>query len=162
MTQHLPRVLATLLFTLLLVPVFQPEARAAGQPMIVIVGIANPLKDASAGMLRRAFQNEGQEYATGKRLIPINQPPGSPAREQFDRAVLGLKPDEIGRFWIDRRIRAQGGPPKTVPSSDLAVRLVMALPGAIAYVTADLLNDKVRALTIEGKAAGAVGYLLEQ
>ena len=80
---------------------------------------------------------------------------------EFDQAVMGLKAEAVGRFWIDRRIRDQSGPPKSVPSVDLAVRLVMSLPGAIGYVRSDMLNPKVQALTIDGKSPGQKGYLLE-
>jgi hypothetical protein len=144
----------------LLMPIAQVGVRAQAKTLVAIVGATNPLKDASTGLLRRAFQGEAAEYASGKRLIAINMPPANPLRQQFDKAVLGLKPEEIGRFWVDRRIRGESAPPKTVPSPELALRLVMSLPGAISYVTSDLLNEKVRALTIDGKAAGQPGYPL--
>jgi hypothetical protein len=86
----------------------------------------------------------------------------SPARVSFDRSLLGLKPTEVGGFWIDRRIRDQGHPPKTVPSSDLAVRVVMSLVGAITYAQTGQLNDKVCALTIDGRGPSAPNYLLAQ
>lgn len=161
MRRHLPRVLSALLVVLALTPLFHAGVRAAGKPLVVIVGAAVPMKDIGLAVLRRAFLGEAAEYASGKRLIPINHAPGTPARDQFDKAVLGLKPEEVGRFWIDRRIRDQPPPPKTVPSVDLAVRIVMSLPGAISYVTQDMVNDKVHALTIDGKAAGQPGYLLQ-
>ncbi len=160
MTRHLPRLLSALMLVLVLVPLFGGDVRAAGKPLVVIVGTATPLKDVTTALLRRAFLGEAAEYVSGKRLIPINHPPATPMREQFDNAILGLKPEEVGRFWIDRRIRDQPPPPKTVPSVELAVRIVMSLPGAISYVTQDMVNDKVRALPIDGKTPGQPGYLL--
>lgn len=38
----------------------------------------------------------------------------------------------------------------------------MSLAGAISYVHSDQLNDKVRALTIDGQSPGAPGYLLAE
>ncbi len=162
MTRHLPRIVCALLLVLALTPMFGRGARAAGKPLVVIVGASVPLKDISLALLRRAFLGEAAEYTSGKRLIPINHPPATPMRDQFDKVVLGLKPEEVGRFWIDRRIRDQPPPPKTVPSVELAVRIVMSLPGAISYVTQDMVNDKVHVLTIDGKAAGQPGYVLQQ
>jgi hypothetical protein len=135
------------------------RTRAAGKPLVVVVAASSTVKDISIGELRRAFLGEAVTLG-GKRLIAINHPLGSPAREQFDRIVLGLKADEVGRFWVDRQIRAQSPPPKTVQSPELAVRIAMSLPGAISYATADALNDKLRALTIDGKALGQTGYPL--
>jgi hypothetical protein len=135
------------------------RTEAAGKPLVVVVAASSAVKDISMGELRRAFLGEAVTVG-GKRLIAINHPLASPARDQFDRIVLGLKPDEVGRFWVDRSIRAQSPPPKTVQSPELAVRIAMSLPGAISYTTADALNDKLRALTIDGKAVGQSGYPL--
>jgi hypothetical protein len=132
---------------------------AAGKPLVVVVAASSTVKDISMGELRRAFLGEAVTVG-GKRLIAINHPLATPARDQFDRIVLGLKPEEVGRFWVDRSIRAQSPPPKTVQSPELAVRIAMSLPGAISYTTADGLNDKLRALTIDGKAVGQAGYPL--
>src|ERR1700712_51964 len=129
------------------------SVRASSKPLVVIVSAATPLHDISTAQLRRAFLGDATEYATGKRLIPINHPLNTAPRISFDRTVLNLKASEVGPFWVDRRIRDQSGPPKTAPSADLALRLAMSLVGAISYAYADQLNDKVRALTIDGKTA---------
>lgn len=140
---------------------FRRHAHAASSPLVMVVSTAVPVQDVSLAVLRRMFQGEATDYAPGKRYIPVNQAPKTTTRTQFDRAVLGMTPDEVGRFWIDRRIRDQPGPPKIVPSLDLALRLVMSLPGAIAYMPAEMVNPKVRVLMIDGKRPGDAGYLLK-
>jgi hypothetical protein len=161
MKRHLPQLFAVLLLALAF-GYEQPEsARAATKPLFLIMSTTTPVKDISLATLRRAFQGEPTEYMSGKRLIPINHLVNTPPRAQFDIAVLGLRGDEVGRFWIDRRIRDQSGPPKTVPSPDLAVRLVMSLPGAITYTTQELVGPRVQVLTVDGKSPGQEGYLLE-
>lgn len=134
-------------------------AVAAGKPLVVVAATSSPFQDISVGELRRAFMGEAVTLE-GKRLIPINHPLATPLRDRFDLLVLGLKPDEVGRFWVDRSIRAQSPPPKTVQSSELAVRIAMSLPGAITYAAPEALNDKLRALKIDGKAFGQPGYPL--
>ena len=79
---------------------------------------------------------------------------------QFDRAVLGLEPEAVGPFWIDRRIRGESSPPRTVPSTDLLLRVVAKLPGAIAYVYAPLTAPGVKALKVANLPAGQTGYPL--
>jgi hypothetical protein len=159
MIHHLPRLLSALLLALALALVLGTGARAAGKPLVLIVGANTPLNDIGISLLRRAFLGESAEYASGKRLIAINHAPRTPLREQFDDLVLGLKPTEVGHFWIDRRIRDQPPAPKHVPS-ELVVRIVASLPGAISYVTSDQLNDKVHMLKIDGKSPGQPGYWL--
>jgi hypothetical protein len=162
MTAHRLRVLGALLLLLLLTFATgsSRSAGAAGQPLVVIVNATVSMTDISTGLLRRAFLGEAAEYASGKRLVPINQPFDTPARSQFDKAILGLSPAEVGRFWVDRRIRDQSPQPKSVPSPELALRVVMSVPGAISYVTPAMLNEKVRALTIDGKSHDQPGYVL--
>lgn len=129
--------------------------------LVVIVAAASPVKDISAANLRRAFLGEGLDSGGGKRFIPLNHPPGTPTRAAFDRAVLGLAPDQVGAFWIDRKIRDQSPPPRTAPSAELAARIAASLPGAITYVAPAMVNPSVKVLTIDGKAPGQAGYLLQ-
>jgi len=137
----------------------QRARAAAGPALVVVIGTATGIKDISTAILRRAFMGYPTEVA-GKRLIPINHPTGTPNRVLFDRVMLGLSPEEVGRFWVDRRIRDESPPPKTVPSPDLAVRVAASLPFAITYITPDLVNDKVAVLTIDGKSPKDGEYLL--
>src|SRR5688572_18902988 len=114
-------------------PISAPLVRAAAKPLVVVVAATAAMKDISTANLRRAFQGMPTDFEGGKRFVPLNHPTGTPARVQFDRAVLGLEPDAVGAFWIDRRIRDESPPPRTVPSADLALRIVASLPGAITY-----------------------------
>jgi hypothetical protein len=132
----------------------------SSQTLLVIVGNATGMTDISLALLRRAFQNEPAQTPSGKRLVPFNHVSNSPERALFDRAVLGLEPDEVGRFWINRRIRDEGLPPRTLPSVDLAVRVVASFPGAITYVKSDTVTSGVRVLRVNGKLPGEAGYLL--
>lgn len=130
------------------------------QPLLVIVGKATPIDDVSLATLRRVFQGEPTTYAAGERLIPFNFRIGTPERTRFDRIVLGLSRAETGRYWIDRRIRDEGAPPRLVPSASIAVKLVASLRGAICYVSDTSLSPAVRVLTVDGKAPGQPGYPL--
>jgi hypothetical protein len=157
--KHFIRISLIVLGAALFAPLGAPGARAAGAPLVVIAGASSTLTDISAANLRRAFLGEAVELA-GKRLIPLNHPPGSPARVAFDRAVLGLSADQVGPFWVDRKIRDQSPPPRGVPSPELAVRVVASLPGAITYAASEQVAAGTRALTIDGKSPGQPGYLL--
>jgi ABC-type phosphate transport system substrate-binding protein len=135
-----------------------PALRAADPPLVVIVAATNPIQDISRANLRRAFLGEPTSGPGGK-LIPLNQPPGSPARYQFDRILLGLDPEDVARFWIDQRIRGQGGAPRAIPAAML-VRVIPQLAGAIGYVRASELGPGVKIVTIDGKKPGDPDYLL--
>lgn len=148
----------------LLVSLFMPTpsvAHAQAHPvLVVVVGLKTNLTDISLAMLRRAFQGEVAHTTDGKRLVPLNHAVGSEERTRFDQAVLGLSPSEVGRFWINRRIRDEAPPPRTLPSADLGVRVVASYPGAIAYVNSTQVTSNIRVVRIDGKLPGDAGYLL--
>lgn len=145
-----------------LAPLRAPPSRAQPDKRIVlIVGkAATSISDVDGAMVRRAFEGHPVEYASGKRLVPFNAPAESSMRQRFDRMVLGFTPEEVGRFWVDQRIRGQALPPRTVASPAFGVRVVAALPGGITYVPEDVVNDTVRVLSVDGRQPGQAGYLL--
>jgi len=160
MKHHVAHALAALLFVAALVAPHRPGTRAeATAPLQVIVGGASGPSDISLTLLRRAFSGEAAEYAAGKRLVPFNLPTGTHERQVFDRVVLGLEPADVGRFWINRRIRDEGLPPRTLPSAEFGVRVVASFPGAVTYVSANVVAPNVRVLKIDGKSPADPGYV---
>lgn len=71
-------------------------------------------------------------------------PESNAARHGFDAAVLGLDPDRVARYWIDRKIRGGERPPLTAPSSALVVKLVSKTSGAVGYIEATALDASVK------------------
>lgn len=152
--------LLLLLFVLGTAPALTPHVRAEQEALLVIVGTNFPAKDISFATLKEAFRGRAATLE-GKRLIPVNHPAESAARVEFDRRVLRLKPEEVGRFWIDVKIRDAGRQPTTAGTSDLAVRIVSSLPNAISYATRSMLSPNVKVLTVDGKSASDAGYGLK-
>jgi hypothetical protein len=136
-------------------------ARGAAEPLLVVVGVTFPADDIKLADLKTAFRGQATTVG-GKRIIPINHPIGSPLRVAMDKTLLGLEPSAVARFWVDRRIRDEGNPPTTASTPELALRIAASLASSITYSSKALLNPKVKALTIDGKAAGAAGYALNQ
>lgn len=126
--------------------------------LAVVVGPGSKLGELGVSDLKRIFTSERVTDPGGNKLIPLNHPPKTVDRVGFDRSVLGMSPDEVGRFWVDRRIRGGSGPPRTVESIATLRRVVQNLPGAIGYLRRGHLNSEVKALRIEGKLPGEPGY----
>jgi hypothetical protein len=72
-----------------------------------------------------------------------------------------MSTDEVGRYWIDRRIRGQSGPPKSVPSVDLLRRLAAKLEGAVIYIAVEDITPELKLIRIDGKFPRQPGYRLE-
>jgi hypothetical protein len=129
-------------------------------PLAVVVGQELKLSDISLATLRTVFRNEVAYAPDGKRFVPLNAPLKSYERELFDRKVMGLAPDEVAQFWITRRIRDEGLPPRTLPTTELGLRVVASYPGAITYVSTKIVRTGVRVLKVDGKLPSDPGYLL--
>lgn len=163
MTKTLVAAVMVGLTLLIAMPLGHSASAAPGQQsavsLVVIVAAQSTLRDIPHGLLRRIFLGEPSEHA-GKRLLPLNYGPDDPLRIAFDQRAFGMSKDASGRYWVDRRIRGQGLPPRTVPTQMLMRAVVARLPGAVGYLTADQLNDTVRAVTIDGRAHDAADYPL--
>jgi ABC-type phosphate transport system substrate-binding protein len=148
-------------FFLVLLPPWSNHA-GAGAPALVVVIVADSstVKDVSRMELRKLFLRNTSSVG-GQSMIPLNHPAKSDTRVRFDKLVLGMNEAEVGRYWIDRRVRGESGPPRVVQPADLLKEVVSRLPGAISYVRSDQVDNKVRVLTIDGKGPSHPDYPLK-
>ena len=124
------------------------------ESLLVIVHAQSPVDHVSGYEVEALFTRGQTRWDDGTAVYPFSLPAGSLPREQFDRAVLHLSPDQVGRFWLDRRIRGMGMPPKQVPTATMMMQIVANLPGAIGYmplVHGKLSGVKVVARVVQGK-----------
>lgn len=137
------------------------RAQAASGPLhfaiIMSKGVAQ--QNITLFELKRVFSGEPTEFA-GHRLIPFNYPPEHPLRQRFDTVLLELSPESMARYWIDRRIRGQGMPPRIVPAAPIMKAVVTRLPGAIGYIPWNALDDSVVALTVDKQTGSTPSYPL--
>lgn len=134
---------------------------AASSPptLVVVVGKSIEASDISHALLRRVFGGDSGRIGS-QQLTPFNYPPDHPLRSRFDDLVLAMAPDEVGRYWVDRRVRGLGLPPRTVPSAQTMKGVIARLAGAIGYLDASQVDDSVRVLSVDGKSHREAGYRL--
>ncbi len=133
----------------------QPRTRLA-----VVVAKTNPLDDLSLAQLARAYLGDPVDV-NGRKLIPLNRSPSNPERIGFDRAVLRMSQQEVGRYWIDRKIRGEPGAPKTIDPVDVYQRVIVKLSNSIGYVRVADVRDDVKVLRIDGRLPNDPGYAIE-
>jgi hypothetical protein len=138
-------------------PVDAGEARIK---LALVVGKDSPVSDISLPDLKRLYLGERINSA-GQHLIPLNLVPLTRERSGFDKTVLNMSPDAIARYWIDRKIRGDSGPPKAIDSADLLQRVVTRLEGSIGYTPAGEIRSDVKPVRIDGKLPSDGGYALE-
>jgi hypothetical protein len=71
-----------------------------------------------------------------------------------------MSSDQVAKYWVDRKIRAQPGPPRTVSSLRMLIGVISKLPGAIGYLRPEYLTNEVKIVRIGGKLPDAAGYPL--
>jgi len=138
-------------------PVGAGEAKTR---LAIVTSKDSPVSDISFYELKRLYLGE-QINASGKRLLPLNLPPAFRERGAFDKIVLNMSPEQIARYWVDRKIRGDSGPPKSIEPLDLLQRVVARLDGAIAYAPVNEVRPELKVLRIDGKGPNDNGYPLE-
>jgi hypothetical protein len=128
-----------------------PPAHADGAKLVVVVAKGSAVTNISRSDLKRCFTGD-TVTAGGKALVPFNAAPGTPERTGFDKAVLGMSPDEAGKYWIDRKVRGQSAAPRALPSPAHIAKVAAKFPGAIGYLPADQMTADIQAVSIDGVA----------
>jgi hypothetical protein len=153
-------ILMRILLALIATAVLCASSSAIGdkpRTLVVIVAKGSKVTGLSRAELRRAFSGDAV-VVSGDRLVPFNFSPGSPERIAFDRSILGLSPEDVGRFWVDRKIRGESQPPRALANASLVVRIVARFPGAIGYVPTDQVTDDVVAVAVDGVPPSSPDY----
>jgi hypothetical protein len=136
-------------------------ADAAEGGLVLVVAKSSPIAGVTKAELNRIFSGDSIRLE-GQSVVPFALAAGLPERHAFDQIVLGLGPDEVNKYWIDRRIRGQGNPPKSAPSPEVMAKVVSGFAGAMGYVPVSALTSGLKPVTIDGKAFTDRGYLLAQ
>jgi len=152
MTTRIGAILSVLAFTLT-----SHAAVADPKKLVVVVVKGSSLTNISKSDLKHCFMGESVS-AGGKTLVPFNTEAKSPERSGFDRGVLGMSPDEVGRFWVDRKVRGQSAAPRSLPSIAHVVKVVAKFPGAIGYVPVDQVTTELQVVRLDGVAYTDAGY----
>lgn len=137
------------------------ESFGAGSlgPLVVVASKNLPVDSLSFGDLKRLYMGS-PVMAGGKKLVPLTYPKQSQERQGFDNTVLGMSAEQVGLYWIDRKIRGQSGPPKSVDSATVVLKVVSKVEGAIGFVKADAVGNDVKILRVDGKLPRDPGYRL--
>lgn len=153
--------LAVALPGLCALPQVERTARAAEHvTLAVFVAKDSTLENLKMTELRRIYTNADDSGFSRQRSVPFNHTARSIDRVGFDNTVLRMSPEEVSRFWIDRKIRGLPGPPRAVDSLSQLLRLVSHTSAGIGYARPNQVTNEVRVIRIEGKLPSEAGYPL--
>jgi hypothetical protein len=113
-------------------------------PILVIANKSVEVAKVSLNDIRPIFQTKKNTWPDGSTARPFNLPENTGLRTSFDAAVLGLDPDRVARYWIDRKIRGGERPPPTAPTVAVMLKVIGKTPGAVGYVDAVSADSTVK------------------
>lgn len=134
--------------------------RADPPRLALVVPRSSPLQQLTRFELKKLYLGAHIVDPSGERIVPFNQASSSPDRLAFEDKVLGMSPDQVASYWIDRKIRGQSGAPKAVGSAELVQKVVSKVDHSIAYVRLDQVRPEVRVIAIDGKLPNDAAYQL--
>jgi ABC-type phosphate transport system substrate-binding protein len=149
-------------FPILLLAVAPLLLQSADDDLVVIVNKGNTADNVTKAQLRKFILGEQDSWPGGKKLSVILRASGQPERDGVLKSVCGMSEDDFNQFLMKANFGGEtGGAPKAL-GSDIAVRqLVATLPGGLGFIHASSLSDAVKAVTVDGVAAGQPGYKIK-
>jgi ABC-type phosphate transport system substrate-binding protein len=129
------------------------SASAPAAPQVtfrIIVHRDNPVSALTLPELQRIFRKQTRMWPTGESVVPVDWDATSPVRADFSDKVMRRSVREMAEFWVQQNITQGLTPPTTLKSTRAVLRFVASVPGAIAYVPFDEVDDTVKRLEVKG------------
>jgi ABC-type phosphate transport system substrate-binding protein len=138
------------------------QEKASGVAVAIVVNQETPVDNLTFSQLRRIFLGEQQFWGDNSRITLLVRAPASAEREFVLDRIYRMTEGQYRQYWIAKLFRAEvASGPKIVYSSDMAVELVAAIRGAIAFIPASSVAPGAKVLRIDGKLPGESGYPLK-
>jgi hypothetical protein len=112
--------------------------------IVAVVSSKSPIVTLTKNQVMDIFLGKRTRFPDGSSAIPIDQAEGSAARVEFYTRFADMSPAQVKAFWSKIIFTGRGQPPKTVPSSLEAKKLLIADPSTIGYIDQSLVDSSVR------------------
>jgi ABC-type phosphate transport system substrate-binding protein len=134
---------------------------AQGNPIAIVVHPSTPIEDLSFTQLQRIFLGEQQYWSDESRITLLVRAPAAAERTVVLNRIYRMNEGQFRQYWIAKLFRAElASGPKIVYSSEMALELVNAIPGAITFVPASAVGPGAKMLRVDGKLPSDSGYRL--
>jgi len=124
----------------------------------VIVPTDFGIRNLGSAELSLIFLRKKLYWSNGKRMRPANLPTQNILRKQFSQRLLGSLPEAQSEYWNELYFHGTS-PPHVVSSQEAMLRYVAETNGAIGYIDACLVDERVKVvawLDIEGSLVDVV------
>lgn len=128
----------------------------------IVVHKDSPVDNLSLHELRNIFLANQQFWNDRTRIILLVRAPQSDERDFVLNRIYQMDEDQFRQYWIAKMFRAEvPRGPKIVFSTDMALDLVVAIPGSISFIRASEVTEGVKLVRVDGKLPSEAGYPLK-
>lgn len=119
--------------------------KAAAEVLAVIVSHNHNIRQIDSSELSLIFWRKKLYWADGKHIQALNYSANNPLRLQFSLSILKSAPEAQTNYWNSLYFHGIS-PPHVVDSQEATLRFVADTAGAIGYIDACKLDNRVKAL----------------
>lgn len=123
-------------------------AAAAGDDYKVVVNPDNPIGAIDRRFLRDAFLRKASDWNGGAEIRPIDLATRFAARERFVHDVLNKTPAQLKSYWNQQIFSGKGVPPPEAESTTEVIDYVLANPGAVGYLPANVDAGRAKVIKV--------------
>lgn len=141
------RTIFSLIFTVAAVTGFVSDAVAASE-LVVIVSARSTAPVLRSDQVAAIFLGQTAQLPDGADVAAIDQPVGSPTRDEFYARVTSKSPALLKAYWSKLLFTGRGQPPREVDGNAAVKKLVADTPGMIGYIERSALDATVRPVLV--------------
>lgn len=141
MTRQATRLLAALLLACCAV---LAQADAYASDLVVVVSARSQVASLRADQVAAIFLGQSPRFPNGALATALDQPVGSPERDQFYALVAGKTPALLKAYWSKMVFTGRGQPPRELAGSAAVRKAVADDPALIGYIEREELDPSVR------------------
>jgi ABC-type phosphate transport system substrate-binding protein len=119
-------------------------APALATELVVVVSARNPAPPLRAEQVAGIFLGQAGRFPDGSEAVPVDQPLGSPLRDEFYQRVANKSPALLKAWWSKMVFTGRGQPPRELPDSAAVRKMVADNPSLIGYIERGALDASVR------------------
>lgn len=120
------------------------SALVAHADVVVIANSSTSISSLSRDDVYRIYMGKMKFFPNGTKVIPIDQPVGTPARSTFYSDILHKSDSEMKAYWSRIIFTGQGNPPIQEANDFSVASTVAKNKNCIGYVDSSAANQDVK------------------
>jgi ABC-type phosphate transport system substrate-binding protein len=119
---------------------------SAWADVVVVVSARSSVTRLNADHIAKIFLGKINTYPSGGNAVPLDQPEGSVARDEFYLKVANKSAAQLTAYWAKVIFTGDGYPPRLLEGNSAVKRAVAGNPNAIGYIEKSVVDSSVRVI----------------